>query len=144
MEAIPELTATGLPSATPPSLNCTVPAAAAGETVAVSVTLAPEGAEVTATDGADVSAAIMEVVVVACDTVTVFAAEVLAVSSAEVVGVNTAVSELDPSASAVVDTEAVPELTATGLPSAAVPILNCTVPAATAGETVAVSVTLAP
>jgi hypothetical protein len=94
--------------------------------------------------GADVSPTVSVVVVVACDTVTVFAVEVLAVSSADVVGVKTAVRELAPSASAVVGMDAVPELTVTGLPSAVVPLMKVTVPAAVAGERVAVSVTLAP
>ena len=44
-EAFAEATVTGLPRAEPPSKNCTVPAAAAGETVAVSFTLVPERTE---------------------------------------------------------------------------------------------------
>lgn len=75
MVAIPEFTVTALPIATPLFLKVTVPAAAAGETVAVSVKLEPEAAVVTTVFGADVSAAESAVVVVACDTVTVFAAE---------------------------------------------------------------------
>src|ERR1035441_9451187 len=74
--AIPELTVTGAPIATPPLLKVTVPAAAAGETVAVRITLAPEGAVVTAVPGADANAADSVVLVVACVTVTVFAGEV--------------------------------------------------------------------
>jgi hypothetical protein len=77
--AVPELTFTALPIATPLFLNVTVPAAAAGDTVAVSVTLAPGDAEVTTTVGADVSEAASAVDVVACDTVTVDAVEVLEV-----------------------------------------------------------------
>jgi hypothetical protein len=65
--------------ATPLFLKVMVPAAAAGETLAVSVTLAPEGAVVTTVDGADESAAESAVDVVACDTVTVFAAEAVEV-----------------------------------------------------------------
>ena len=62
--AIPELTVTGAPIATPPLLKVTVPAAAAGETVAVRITLAPEGAVVTAVPGADANAADSVVLVV--------------------------------------------------------------------------------
>jgi hypothetical protein len=121
-----------------------VPDVAAGERVAVSVTLAPEGAVVTTTEGADVSAAASTVVVVACDTVTVLAAEVLDVSSAGVVGVKTAVREAAPRGSAVVARVAVPEPTVTGPPSVEAPILKVTVPAAVEGDTAAVNVTPAP
>jgi hypothetical protein len=73
--AIPELTVTAPPIATPLFLKITVPAEAAGEMVAVKVTLEPEAAVVITEFGADVSAAVSAVVVVACDTVMVFAAE---------------------------------------------------------------------
>ena len=77
--AIPEVTLTALPIATPLFLNTTEPAAAAGEMVAVSVTLAPEAAVVITVLGADESAADKTADVVACDTVTVFAAEAVEV-----------------------------------------------------------------
>jgi hypothetical protein len=112
--------------------------------VAVSVKLLPVAAVVIAVVGEDVSPTISEVVVVVCDIVTVVAEEVLAVSSAAVVGAKTAVRELDPIASAVVDRDAVPPLTVTALPIAVPLFLKVTVPAAAAGEMVAVSVTLAP
>jgi hypothetical protein len=75
--AVPELTATVLQSEVVPTLKVIVPAAT-GETVAVSVTLAPEGTVVTVVLGADVSAALSVVVVVAAATVTVEAVETLA------------------------------------------------------------------
>jgi hypothetical protein len=144
MVAVPELTATGLPIATPPSLKVTLPDAAAGVTVAVSVTLAPATAVLIGTLGEDVSPTSNPVVVVACATVTVDVPEALAAKSATVVGVKAAVRELAPSASAEVAMLAVPELTATGLPIATPPSLKVTLPTAVAGVMVAVSVTLAP
>jgi len=144
MLAVPELTATGLPIATPPSLKVTLPAAAAGVTVAVRVTLAPKDAVVIATVGAEVSPASNAVVVVACATVTVDVPEVLVTKLNELVGMKTAVRELAPSASAEVARVAVPELTATGFPMATPPSLKVTAPTAVEGVTVAVSVTLAP
>jgi hypothetical protein len=78
--AVPELTVTGLhANALVPFLKTTVPAAAAGVTVAVSFTLAPADAVVIFTVGADVSAAVSTVVVVAADTVTTFAVDGVAV-----------------------------------------------------------------
>ena len=142
--AIPEFTLTALPIATPLFLKVTVPAAAAGERVAVRVTLEPDGAVVTTVFGAAVSAAVSAVVVVACETVTVLEPEGDVEKSAGTVGVKVAVRTLAPISRDVVASVAVPELTATGLPTVAVPFLNVTVPAAEEGETDADSVTLAP
>ncbi len=99
---------------------------------------------VIAVPGAVVSPTASVVVVVACETVTLVAEEVLAAKAAAFVGVKTAVSELAPSARAVVAKDADPELTLTGLPSATPPTLKVTVPAADEGDTVAVIVTLTP
>ena len=54
---------------------------------------------------------------------------------------NTAISECDPAAKEDVVPNAVPLLTITGLPRLVGPSLNCTVPIAVAGVTVAVSAT---
>jgi hypothetical protein len=81
--------------------------------------------------------------VVAFVTVRVVVPEALEVSSAGVVGAKAAVRELAATGSVAVTRVALPELTATGLPSATPPFLKVTLPAA-AGEMVAVSVTLAP
>ena len=69
--------------------------------------------------------------------------EVDPVKAPGLVGVNTALSECVPEASVVVS-EAVPPLTGTGLPRGLVPSWNCTLPAADAGVTVAVSVSAVP
>jgi hypothetical protein len=61
-----------------------------------------------------------------------------------VVGVNTAVSWCEPAVNVVVVCDAVPLLMATALPMLVAPSLNCTVPAAAVGLTVAVSVTAVP
>jgi hypothetical protein len=143
--AVPELTVTGLhASAVVPFLKVMVPGAVNGETVAVSVTLAPYAAVVIAVAGADVSPAASVVVVAAWVIETVFVDEVLVVSSADVVGVKAAVSELLPTGSAAVARVHVPAAEpATPDPSTVLPLEKLTVPAS-AGETVAVSVTLTP
>src|SRR5947209_5877847 len=56
-------------------------------------------------------------------------------------GMNTAVSECDPTASAVDGADAMPLLTGTRTPRLVAASLNCTLPIAVAGETVAVKVT---
>ena len=142
--AVPEVTVTALPTVTVPFLKVTVPGAVEGETVAVSVTLAPKAADVMAVAGADVSPAASVVVAVVCVIETVFAEEVLAVSSADVVGVKTAVSWLLPTGSAAVARVHVPAVEpAMPAPSAVLPLEKFTVPAS-AGEMVAVIVTLTP
>jgi hypothetical protein len=58
--------------------------------------------------------------------------------------VNVAVSERDPAGKADVVPDAVPLLAITGGPRLVAPSLNCTVPSAAAGVTVAVSTTGVP
>ena len=65
------------------------------------------------------------------------------VNAAGSVGVKTAASEWGPAASVDVLIDAVPPVTATGVPIAVLPSWNCTEPAAV-GVTVAVSVTDVP
>ncbi len=85
--AVPPDTLTGVPIAVDPSMNWTAPAAAAGDTVAVSDTLAPMVA--------DIGLATSEVVVATAGavTVTVVVELVDAVKAVASVGVNTAVIE---------------------------------------------------
>jgi hypothetical protein len=59
------------------------------------------------------------------------------------VGVNTALSEWVPTGNVVV-IDAVPPVTVTGLPMGVAPSLNCTLPTADAGDTVAVNVSPVP
>ena len=100
-------------------MKATVPAAVVGDTVAVSVTLAPYDAVVIGVFGVAVSptASVVVVVVVACDTVTVVGLEVLLVKLADDVGVKTAVRESAPSGSAVVARVAFPLVTVAEVPT---------------------------
>jgi hypothetical protein len=80
--AVPLTTVTGLhANAVTPLLKVTVPAAVEGETVAVSVTLAPNAAVVIAVAGAEVSPTASVVVAVAAVTLTLDAADVTAAKS---------------------------------------------------------------
>lgn len=121
-----------------PSLNCTVPAAAAGEIIAVIVM----GVSSTTTDSGVVASAVLVTVAPAITNVT--AGDVDALYSVAVVGVNTAVSWRDPTANVVVVCVAVPLVRATAVPMLVAPSRNCTVPAAAVGVTVAVNVTVLP
>jgi hypothetical protein len=118
-----------VPSAVLPSLNVTVPVAAAGETVAVNVTGAPDG------DGfvEDVNATAD-----ACSTFCVSVDEVLLLSFAS--PPYEALIECDPTTSVEVLKVALP-LLIVPVPSIVLPSLNVTVPVAAEGETVAVNVT---
>jgi hypothetical protein len=69
--------------------------------------------------------------------------EVDAVKATGLLGANTALNECVPEANVVV-TDAVPPVTATGLPIGVAPSWNCTLPTADAGDTVAVSVSPVP
>jgi hypothetical protein len=140
-DAAPLATVTGPPRLVEPSLNCTVPGAELGDTVADRATEAPVDTEVGAADAV--------VVVVTAPTggvvtVTVAAALVDAVNAFTSAGVKTAVIEWDPAVENEVVTVAEPLVTVTGLAMLVEPSLNCTVPAAELGDTLADSATEAP
>jgi hypothetical protein len=115
-----------------PSRNCTVPAALAGVTTAFSLAKSP-------------SCVVVSLVVVSVGpTTTVTGDAVVDVLNAVEpdTGMNVAVSECDPAANVGVAT-AMPLLSA-GVAITVAPSLNCTVPTAFAGLTVAVKVTAVP
>lgn len=118
-----------------PSLNCTVPSAVAGVTVAVSVT----GVFWAAGEGGEVAS--MVVVTVGSVTVNTTADDVDELYVAGLAGVNTTARKWDPGAREEMLPDAVPLLTITGAPKLLAPSLNCTVPGAAAGVIVAVSAT---
>jgi hypothetical protein len=134
-DAVPLVTITGLPRVVVPSLNCTVPAAVTGVTVAVSV----RGTFGAMGESGDVASAVLVAGAPATTNVTV--GEVDGPYAAGSAGLNTASSEREPAARADVNPDAVPLLTITGLPRFVVPSLNCTVPTAVAGVTVAFNAT---
>ena len=140
-DAVPLLTATGLPRLVVPSLNCTVPVAVAGVIVAVSVTGVPWATG----DAGDVASSVpVATAPVAAVATKVTGGDVDGLKAAGSIGVNTAVNWCDPAAKEDVVPDAVPLLTATGIPRFVTPSLNCTAPTAVAGVTVAVSVTGVP
>jgi hypothetical protein len=123
-------------------MKVTEPVDAAGATVAVSNTLLPEAVP-PAGIAAPFTVAASAVVVVEV-MVTLTAVAVLATKAAALVGAKTAVSESLPTANVVEAMWHVPEARVHADPTAVPLLLNCTVPAAVEGDTVAVSVTLAP
>ena len=132
--ALPELSV-AVPSEVVPSRKVTVPVAVEGVTVAVSVTVAPVATDV----GEAVSAVVVAVSVEV--TVMLTAGEVLV---AKVVDPPyTAVIECVPAVENEVARVALPELSVP-VPIEVVPSMKVTVPVAVEGETVAVSVTVAP
>src|SRR5215470_15744347 len=139
MAAVPPTTGTVPSAVVMLSKNWTEPAAPAGATVAVSVTLS----RLVAVPLAGLTAS--EVVVFTRLGWMVYGTAVeVDGSTLGPVGVNTAVSECDPTVRLLVDRVATPVLVLTGCgpPSGFAPSLNCTVPAEEAvGVTVAVSVT---
>ena len=139
--ALPAATGTAAPMLVAPSLNCTEPAADAGESVAVSDTAAPA----TAVPAGETPSVVLVAVGLGATTVTEYgtATEVDAVNAVASVGAKAAVKLCGPTASELVDMLALPAATGTAAPSAVAPSRNCTVPAA-AGVTVAVSETDAP
>jgi hypothetical protein len=138
-DAVPLATATASPILVAPSLNCTVPAAVIGETVAARTTELPW------TGGVAVEDALSVVLVGAApETVNGTGGDVDGPYSFGFVGVNTAVNWCDPTDSVDVDVDAVPLLTATRSPMLVLPSLNCIVPVAADGLSVAVSVTVLP
>ena len=140
--AVPPLTVTAEPIAVPPSSNWMLPTAVLGDTVADSDTVAPVAAEVGEADTVVVVCVAPEAAAV---TVTVAAVALVdAVNALAFVGVNTAVIEWVPVELNEVVAPAVPPDTVTAEPIAVPPSLNCTVPAAVLGDTVADSETLAP
>jgi hypothetical protein len=140
-DAVPLLTATGLPKLRVPSLNWTVPVAVAGVIVAVSVT----GVPCATGEAGDVVSAVVVATGSAGGLITsATGTDVDGLKAAVSVGVNTAVSWCGPAIKVDVDPEAPPLLTVTGLPRVVAPSLNCTLPTAVAGVIVAVSVTGAP
>jgi hypothetical protein len=139
-EAVPAATVCVEPTCVAPSMNFTVPAAPDGETVAVSVSVAPCDAG----DGGVTASMVVVDVGPAVFTVNGSALEVDAVKFDGLVGVNAAVIECEPTASVDVIRWAVPPLTATGEPRLVVPSLNWTEPTAEDGATVAVKVTEVP
>jgi hypothetical protein len=142
--ATPLLTTMGLPRLNVPSLNCTVPTAVAGITVAIRVTVVPWD---TGEAGFVVSAVLVAVaplMVAVPVTTKSTGGDVEEVNAAGLVGVNVAVSERVPTTNFDVDPTAVPLTTVTGLPRVVVPSLNWTVPGAVAGVIVTVSVTGVP
>ncbi len=129
--AEPLLRATGEPRLLPPSLNCTVPVAVPGVTVAVKVTDWPK------TEGLLFEVTVVEVL--AWFTVCVGKEPVL---PAKLVSpLYTAVMLCVPADKDEVARVAVPLLNVTGKPRLLPPSLNCTVPVAVPGVTVAVKVT---
>ncbi|HKF49957.1 MAG TPA: hypothetical protein VKB38_21520 [Terracidiphilus sp.] len=132
--AFPELSVP-VPSDVDPSRNVTVPVAAEGETVAVSVTLVPVVVDVEE----DVSAVVVDV----NDDVTVMLTALDVLVAKVVDPPYTAVIECVPAVENEVASVAFPELSVP-VPSDVVPSRNVTVPVAAEGETVAVSVTLVP
>lgn len=142
-DAVPSLTVAGLPRSVVPSLNCTVPAAAAGVTVAICVTAVPWATG----EAGDVVSAVLVAAGPggeAATTTNVTAGDVDAPKATGSEGVNTAVSWRDPTANCDMVPDAVPFLTTAGEPRSVVPSLNCTAPAAVAGVTAAFSVTMVP
>jgi len=137
VEAVPPVTVTGLPRSVDPTTNCTVPGAAAGETVAVRVTDVPSFWGL-----AGVADTVVVVAVTGSTTKGVVPVE--PAYPLPEAAVKTAWSVRFPTGSEVVVVEAVPPLTVTGLPMGVVPFSNCTVPVAAVGVTVAVSRTEAP
>ncbi|MDQ2881226.1 MAG: hypothetical protein M3Y48_08280 [Actinomycetota bacterium] len=130
--AVPLLTATGSPILVLPSLNCIMPVAAAGLSVAVSVNGLPcvtgDAAEVLTVTFVGV-APVME---------KGSAGDVDGAKRDGSVAVNTALSWCVPTVNVDVVCMALPSLTITGSPMLALPSWNCTVPVAAAGVTVAV------
>ena len=140
-DAAPLVTITGLPRLVVPSLNCTVPTAAAGLTAAVSVTRVPARAP----DAGEVASAVLVAVApVAAVMMKSTGGDVEGLKATGLVGMNVAVRERWPAARVEVDPDAEPLVTITGLPRLVVASLNCTVPVAVAGVIVAVSVTGVP
>lgn len=137
-DAMPLLTGTRRPRFLVPSRNCTVPAAAAGVIVAVNVTGVPT---VIGEAGEVVNVVLVAVAVAGVLVTKANCGDVDGAKAVGSVGVNTAVSWCGPIASSDVVPDATPLPTITGLPRSVAPSLNCTVPTAVAGVTVAVSVT---
>jgi hypothetical protein len=106
---------------TTPSLNWTEPGAVIGETVAVRVTGVPRR---TGDPGYVVSAVLVAGARVAAVITKSTGVDVDELYRAGSLGTNVAVSERDPTARVEVDPDAVPLLTATGLPRLRVPSLN--------------------
>jgi hypothetical protein len=141
--ADPLATVTALPRAVVPSMNCTEPAADEGETAAVNVTDVPA---VVGLVGLAVTVVVVAVgpEPVAASTSKLRARDVEPLNAVRSVGVKTALIECVPVGRFVVVNVADPLATATALPSAVVPSMNCTEPAAVEGATVAVRATDAP
>jgi hypothetical protein len=138
---VPVVTATALPSAVVPSMNCTLPAAD-GVTVAVNVVAVP------AVVGLGGLATTVVVVAVAppvpAVTWKLSGREVELPNALGVLDVNTAVMECVSTDRFDVVKVALPPSTATALPSASLPSMNCTEPGAVDGVMVAVKITDVP
>jgi hypothetical protein len=145
--AAPDATATGEPTgaaAFPPAalMNCTLPAAELGVTAADNVTFAP-----TATDAGDADTVVVVVVAPAAGAVTVTVnAEALVdpMNAVGSVGMKAAVIDSAPPELNEVVVVAIPDATGIGEPIGSAPFMNCTLPNASLGVTVAVNVTVTP
>ena len=129
---------TGVPIAVPFDLNCTVPTAVFGATVAVRSTALP----VIAVAGTYSDVVVSTSTGAGSDTVTVCAAADELTNPAP--AVKSAVTLCTPATSNACDRVATPAVTVTGEPIAAPFDLNCTVPTALFGATVAVRSTALP
>lgn len=132
--ATPLVTGCGPPRGTVPSMNCTVPAAFAGVSIAFSVTRSPSAI-------AEAGVVVRVVLVSAAPTMKVTGCgELDEAKAVALAGTNIAVSECGPGNNVGVAT-AIPLSIGTAVPRAADPSMNCTEPAAVAGVTLAVRVT---